>query len=194
MCLKNRREQSSVRERCGDGPHATSGNFLAQLEAHSVMIIGGVSMKRVLLACAVLACALTLSENAAFSQSDVVKAVQDKLTAGIAKLETACSEDIKKYCNTVTPGEGRVLHCMQAYEDKISPKCGYAEQEAALNLQMAVDRLKEAVVACSDEIEKFCGKTQPGQGRIAQCLIAHKAATSAQCAGAIQQLQTVVAK
>jgi hypothetical protein len=158
------------------------------------MIIGGVSMKRVLLACAVLAFALTLSENAAYSQSDVVKAVQDKLTAGIAKLETACSEDIKKYCSNVTPGEGRVLHCMQAYEDKISAQCGYAEQEAALNLQMAVDRLKEAVMACKDDITKFCGKTQPGQGRVAQCLIANKTAASAPCAGAIQKLQTAVAK
>ena len=151
-------------------------------------------MKRVLLACAALLLAVTLSERAAYSESDVVKAVQDKLTAGIAKLETACSDDIKKYCSNVTPGEGRVLHCMQAYEDKISPGCGYAEQEAALNLQVAVDRLKETVVACNDEILKFCGKVQPGQGRIAQCLIANKAAASAQCAGAIQQLQTTVTK
>jgi len=149
-------------------------------------------MKRVLLACAV-PLAVTLS-SAAYSESDVVKAVQDRLTAGISKLETACSDDIKKYCSNVTPGEGRVFHCMQAYEDKISPKCGYAEQEAALNLQMAVDRLKEAVVACNDELVKFCGKVQPGQGRLAQCLIANKASASAQCAGAIQQLQTVVTK
>jgi hypothetical protein len=158
------------------------------------MIIGGVSMKRILLACAVLPLAVTLLESAAHSESDVVKAVQDRVTAGIAKLETACSEDIKKYCSNVTPGGGRVLHCMQAYEDKISPKCGYAEQEAALNLQMTADRLKEAVVACNDEIVKFCGKVQPGQGRVAQCLIANKASASAQCAGAIQQLQTVVTK
>ena len=151
-------------------------------------------MKRVLLACAVLPFVVTLSEKPAYSQSDLVKAVQDKLTAGIAKLESACNEDIKKYCSNVTPGEGRVLHCMQAYEDKISPQCGYAEQEAALNLQMAIDRLKEAVIACNNDITKFCGKTQPGQGRVAQCLIANKAAASAQCAGAIQKLQTATAK
>jgi hypothetical protein len=180
------------RERFRNGPHVISG-VLGQLETHWVLIIGGVSMKRVLLACVVLPLAVTLS-SAAHSESDVVKAVQDRVTAGIAKLETACSEDIKKYCSNVTPGEGRVLHCMQAYEDKISPKCGYAEQEAALNLQMAVDRLKEAVVACNDEIVKFCSKVQPGQGRVAQCLIANKASASAQCAGAIQQLQTVVSK
>jgi Cysteine rich repeat len=151
-------------------------------------------MKRVLLACAVLPLVVTLSENPAYSQSDLIKAVQDKLTAGIVKLESACREDIKKYCGNVTPGEGRVLHCMQAYEDKISPQCGYAEQEAALNLQMAVDRLKEAVIACNDEIVKFCSKIQPGQGRVAQCLIANQASASAQCAGAIQKLQTAVAK
>jgi hypothetical protein len=168
--------------------------FLGQLEERWVMIIGGVSMKRVLLTCVVLPLAVTLLETAAHSESDVVKAVQDRVTAGIAKLETTCSEDIKKFCSNVTPGEGRVLHCMQAYEDKISPKCVYAEQEAALNLQMAADRLKEAVVACNDEIVKFCSKIQPGQGRVAQCLIANKANASAQCAGAMQQLQSVVTK
>jgi hypothetical protein len=152
------------------------------------------SMKRVLLACAVLPLVVTLSENPAYSQSDLVKAVQERLTAGIAKLESACNEDIKKYCSNVTPGEGRVLHCMQAYEDKISPQCAYAEQEAALNLQVAIDRLKEAVMACNNEIAKFCSKTQPGQGRVAQCLIDNKAAASAQCAGAIQKLQTAAAK
>jgi Cysteine rich repeat len=172
----------------------SSGDLFGKLEARWGIIIGGVSMKRVLVACAVLPLTVTLSTSLAYSQSDLVKAVQDRLTSGIAKLETACSEDIKKYCSDVTPGEGRVLHCMQAYEDKISPKCEYAEQEAALNLQMAVDRLKEAVVACNGEITKFCGKVQPGQGRVAQCLIANKAAASAQCAGAIQQLQTVATK
>jgi hypothetical protein len=177
-----------------DGPPVTSGDFLGQLEARWVKIIGGVSMKRVPLACAVLPFVVTLSGNPAYSQSDLVKAVQDKLTASIAKLQSACGEDIKKYCSNVTPGEGRVLHCMQAYEDKISPQCGYAEQEAALNLQMAVDRLKEAVIACNDDIAKLCSKTQPGQGRVAQCLIANKSAASAQCAGAIQKLQTAIAR
>jgi hypothetical protein len=151
-------------------------------------------MKRVLLACAVLPFIMTLSGNPAYSQSDLVKAVQDKLNAGVAKLQSACGEDIKKYCSNVTPGEGRLLHCMQAYEDKISPQCGYAEQQAALNLQMAVDRLKEAVIACNEDIAKLCSKTQPGQGRVAQCLIANKSSVSAQCAGAIQKLQTAMAE
>ena len=32
----------------------------------------------------------------------------EKLTAKVAKLESACAKDIKKYCKTVTPGEGRM--------------------------------------------------------------------------------------
>ena len=151
-------------------------------------------MKRVLLAWAVLASGVSLVASAAYAQSDIVKAVHDKLAAGIAKLESSCSDDIKKYCSEVTPGEGRVLHCMQAYEDKISPKCVYDVHEAALNLQTAADRLKEAVTACRDDITKLCGKVQPGEGRVAQCLITNKAAASQQCAGAIQNLETVGAK
>ena len=57
--------------------------------------------------------------------TDVAKTLQEKLTARIAKLESACAKDIKKYCKDVTPGEGRVIYCMQAHEDKISPQCTF---------------------------------------------------------------------
>ena len=148
-------------------------------------------MKRVLLAWAVLPLAVTLAGGAATAQSDIMKAVQDKLAGSIAKLEASCSDDIKKYCSNVTPGEGRLLHCMQAYEDKISPKCAYDAHDAALNFQIAADRLQLAVTACRDDIAKLCGKTAPGQGRIAQCLISNKAATAPQCAAAIDKLEAV---
>ena len=65
------------------------------------------------------------------AQQDVAKSLVEKLTAKIAKLETACAKDIKKYCKTVTPGEGRMIYCMQAHEDKISPQCDYELGEAA---------------------------------------------------------------
>ena len=148
-------------------------------------------MKRVLLACAVLPFVVTLSEKPAYSQSDLVKAVQDKLTAGIAKLESACNEDIKKYCSTVTPGEGRIIYCMQAHEDKISPKCAYDLEEAATNVQTSIDNLKEAIVACKAEITGVCGNIVPGQGRIAACLITNKSAASKSCSEALQKIEAL---
>ena len=45
-----------------------------------------------------------LSTGSASAQSDAGKAILDKLTAKVAKLESACANDIKKYCRNVTPG------------------------------------------------------------------------------------------
>ena len=125
----------------------------------------------------------------AYAQTDVMKAVAERLAAGFKKLETACGEDAKKYCSTVTPGEGRLLLCMEAHEDKISEGCASALDEATLQAETIADNLREAVNVCRGDIDKFCGKTQPGQGRIAACLAANRTSVSKSCAEAVQKLQ-----
>src|SRR5437879_13760388 len=119
-----------------------------------------------------------LSVGSVSAQADLGKTILDKLTARIAKLENACANDIKKYCKTVTPGEGRMIYCMQAHEDKISPQCDYELGEAASSVQASLDSLKDAIIACKTEITGVCGKTVPGQGRIAACMMANKSTAS----------------
>ena len=143
---------------------------------------------RLLAEIALLPLGVTIS-SIAYAQTDMMNAILERLTAGIQKLETSCGEDIKKYCSTVTPGEGRILHCMQAHEDKISPRCEYDLNEVALHAHTTTDRLKEAVNACRGDIDKFCAKTQPGQGRVAACLAANRTSVSQSCVEAIQKLQ-----
>jgi Cysteine rich repeat len=128
------------------------------------------------------------------AQQDVTKSIVEKLTARIAKLETACAKDIKKYCKTVTPGEGRMIYCMQAHEDKISTQCDYELEEASSNVQASLDGLKDVIIACKAEITGVCGKTVPGQGRIAACLLANKSSASKDCVDAIQKLETMAAQ
>ena len=127
----------------------------------------------------------------ASAQADIAKAVVDKLTALAAKVESSCADDIKKYCSTVTPGEGRIIYCMQAHEDKIGPKCAYDLEEAATNVQTSIDNLKEAIVACKAEITGVCGNIVPGQGRIAACLITNKSAASKGCSEALQKIEAL---
>src|ERR1700754_4328506 len=91
------------------------------------------------------------------AQQDVTKSIVEKLTARIAKLETACAKDIKKYCKTVTPGEGRMIYCIQAHEDKICPQCDYELGEVASRVEASLDSLKDAMVACKTEITGVCG-------------------------------------
>jgi hypothetical protein len=134
-----------------------------------------------------------LSVGVASAQTDITKAIQEKLAAEAAKLENSCADDIKKYCSDVTPGEGRMIYCMQAHEDKISPKCTFDLEEAATDIQLSADNLKEAITACHAEITGVCGTTQPGQGRIAACLIANKSTASKNCVEALGKIEAMAA-
>jgi hypothetical protein len=135
-----------------------------------------------------------LSVGPVSAQTDLGKTILEKLTARVVKLESACAKDIKKYCRTVTPGEGRMIYCMQAHEDKISVKCAFELGEAATNVQTAADALKEGVIACKAEINGVCGKIVPGQGRIARCLLANKSTASSACAEALKKIEAMAAQ
>jgi len=137
---------------------------------------------------------VTLSVGSVSAQTNLGKTIQEKLTARITKLESACEEDIKKYCSTVTPGEGRMIYCMEAHEDKISAKCAFELGDAATSLQNAADALKDAVIACKAEITGVCGKIVPGQGRIAACLLENKSTASSGCTEAIQKIERMAAQ
>ena len=135
-----------------------------------------------------------LSISSASAQSNVGKTILEKLTAKVSKLESACAKDIKKYCSTVTPGEGRMIYCMQAHEDKISPKCAFELGDAATSVQTTADALKDGVIACKAEITGVCGKIVPGQGRIATCLLENKSTVSSGCAEAIKRIEAMAAQ
>jgi Golgi apparatus protein 1 len=138
---------------------------------------------------------VVLSVGSVSAQADLGKTIMEKLTARVTKLESACAEDIQKYCSTVTPGEGRMIYCMEAHEDKISTKCAFELGEAATSVQSAADALKDAVIACKAEITGVCGKTVPGEGRIAAaCLLSNKSTASAGCVEAIQKIETMAAQ
>jgi Golgi apparatus protein 1 len=142
----------------------------------------------------VLSSLVILSAGSASAQANLGKTIVEKLTAKITKLENACAGDIKKYCRTVTPGEGRMIYCMHAHEDKISPKCAYELGQAAVSVQTTADLLKDGVIACKAEITGVCGKIQPGHGRVAACLIENKSTASKTCADAIQKVEAMAAQ
>ena len=125
----------------------------------------------------------------AYAQTDLMSAILNRLTASLKQLEASCGGDIQKYCSTVTPGEGRILYCMQAHEDKISPECAYDLNEVETQFQSTTEHLMQAVNACRGDIDKFCAQTQPGQGRIAACLATNRTSVSKSCVDAVQTLQ-----
>ena len=82
----------------------------------------------------------------------------------------ACEADIKTYCSQVTLGDGRLLACMYAHEDKISPECDVAIADAADQLDWFLSSVREALETCAPDIQKHCADVEAGQGRIYACL------------------------
>jgi hypothetical protein len=81
-----------------------------------------------------------------------------------------CKVELEKYCGNVTPGEGRILACLYAYGDKLSPKCEYALYDAAAQLERAVAALSYVANECDEDLDRYCGAVAPGEGRLLNCL------------------------
>jgi Cysteine rich repeat len=133
--------------------------------------------------------ALTVAGNV-HAQTAAADKVGERLESAVQKLRAACSDDLAKYCSSVTPGEGRLLYCMIAHEDKISTKCDYALYSAARNLDRAIDFVEEAAEACWTDIQKLCADVPEGGGHVAQCLMSKKSTTSADCQKILEKIPT----
>ena len=99
----------------------------------------------------------------------------------IETVANGCKVELEKYCSNVTPGEGRVLACLYAYEDKLSGRCEYALYDAASRLERAVAALSYVVNECSSDLKQYCGNVAAGEGRLLQCLQKNDAHVSQRC-------------
>ena len=80
----------------------------------------------------------------------------------LASVKDGCKTELGSYCKEVTPGEGRVLACLFAFEDKLSPRCEYALYDASAQLQHAVASLSYGANECKADLEKHCSKVEAG--------------------------------
>jgi len=88
----------------------------------------------------------------------------------VQSVANSCKVELEKYCKNVTPGEGRILACLYAHGDKLSPKCEYALYDAAAQLERAVAALSYVANECDEDLDKYCGAIAPGEGRLLDCL------------------------
>ena len=103
----------------------------------------------------------------------------------VSDVEKGCAVEIEKYCSNVTMGEGRLLACFYAHEDKLSGQCQYALYSAAATLEHAVSALNYVAGQCQDDIDAHCASVQLGEGRILSCLKANADSVSAACKAAV---------
>ncbi len=92
------------------------------------------------------------------------------------------------YCKDVTPGEGRILACLYARQDKLSGKCEFALYDAAVRLERAVAALSYAANECEDDIDKYCSGVEMGEGRLLECIDKNEAKVSSRFKQALKDV------
>jgi hypothetical protein len=111
------------------------------------------------------------------------------LLAGETLIDTVakgCNAEIKTYCKSVTPGEGRILACLYAHEDKLSGQCEYALYDASDRLERAVAALNFVAQECEADLTTLCKNVAVGEGRLLQCLEKNDAKVSKRCKEALR--------
>jgi Cysteine rich repeat len=106
----------------------------------------------------------------------------------VETVEQGCATEITTYCSQVSPGEGRLLACFYAHEDKLSGQCQYALYSASAQLDQAVSALDYLATQCRDDILKLCADVQIGEGRVLECLKSNSASVSAACNQAVSDV------
>ena len=72
--------------------------------------------------------------------------MRSRISWAVERIQDACREELRNFCSTVTPGEGRILLCMQAHEDKLGNQCELALFDASRHIRQAVHHVEQVGV------------------------------------------------
>lgn len=106
----------------------------------------------------------------------------------VNEIEKGCAVEITQFCSQVSPGQGRMLACFYAHEDKLSGTCQFALYDAAAQLERAVSALNYVAGECEEDIMAHCAGVQLGEGRVVDCLQSHGEAVSQSCRQAMNDV------
>jgi hypothetical protein len=126
-----------------------------------------------------------LTPAPALAETEAMVRFQDRIDDVIEDLMGSCKVEADKFCSTVNQGEGRLLMCALAHSNQLSDDCAGAVFDAIAELGGTINNLQLAVEACSADIKASCDEIEPGEGRLAQCLIDNKSKVSVPCQEAV---------
>jgi len=126
--------------------------------------------------------ALSFAVSAAAAEDPLGKGVQEALET----FTEGCQKELTTFCKDVTPGEGRILACLYAFQDKLSPSCEYALYDSAAQLEKTIDTLAFVAGECRDDLQANCSDVQPGEGRLLDCLDKNREKVSDRCQEAVK--------
>lgn len=95
---------------------------------------------------------------------------QKELAVVLDTFSQGCQQELSTRCKDVTPGEGRILACLYAFSDKLSPRCEFALYDSIVQLDRTLTNLAYTVSECREDLKSHCAGIQPGEGRLLDCL------------------------
>lgn len=118
-------------------------------------------------------------------------AAGDPLTKGVqGALDTfseGCKQELSTICKDVKPGDGRIIACLYAFQDKLTPRCEYAFYDSVSQLDRTLTNLSFVVGECREDLKKNCADIKPGEGRLLDCLNKNEAKASTRCNAALKE-------
>lgn len=122
------------------------------------------------------------------SHSHAQSNIRERVAAAVETVEGACASDIQNFCGKVTRGEGRLLTCMQAFDDQLSRRCQWALYRVSRNLEGVMNRVERLAEACWNDIEANCKDAE----RIGQCIMEKRGSLSPACGKVASSLKSAV--
>jgi len=120
-----------------------------------------------------------------FAAAAAVKAAEAPAAKGKAQEPAeACKADVEKFCKDVTPGGGRIMACLKAYEDKISEGCKATREKGK---ERGMEKMKKFMEACKTDMDKLCKDVKGGHGEKVRCLKQNEKSLSAGCATELKE-------
>jgi len=115
-----------------------------------------------------------LSSSASVAQSPVVAQWKTYV------LES-CGKEMKRFCNNVVAGDGRILACLYARDKSLSGTCRTAIASARERLARSYAAAVEAQRVCEPDARRLCAGMVPGGGNLTDCLALARTRVSRAC-------------
>jgi hypothetical protein len=119
------------------------------------------------------------------SGKDVTAAMQGELATQVLE---GCNSELTSTAPRFTPGEGRLLACLYAYEDELLGQSEHALYDAAARLERAIGAITYVADECRGKLETHCTGVEVGDGRVGQ--FEPVAGTGEDCLPAIMNQET----
>lgn len=104
-----------------------------------------------------------------------------------------CKADVQTHCSTVKPGDGRLLACLYAHEDKLTKGCDELLSVQLDQVDWFMEDMRASIAACVPDLKVMCADAPVGGGAKRACLMEKRKQASPECQGAIAKIEARVA-